>query len=131
MGFCFSEKTRASLDKIPLLCCCRTKPNPCRLASVHKRVGLLGSKKDNIGTAVSASFAAVNTFSWLSLHRKSFLVLSRGLSGVNNVATVLILEDNWLTSPKKEYKSVRLVGFGNCDIPSVMDSSTRYPSEDR
>ena len=51
-------------------------------------------------------------------------MLRRGLSGVNNVATVLILEDNWLTSPKKERKSVRLVGMGNCDIASVMDWST-------
>ena len=49
---------------MPLLsCCCRTKPSPSRLASVHKRVALLASKKDRIGVVVSASFAAVNASS--------------------------------------------------------------------
>ena len=61
------------------------KPSPCQLVSVHKRVGLLASKKEIIGAVVSASFAAAKALSWLSFHRKSFLVLRSGLSGVSIV----------------------------------------------
>ena len=37
--------------------CCRTNPSPCRLASVHRRVALLGSKNASVGADVSDCFA--------------------------------------------------------------------------
>ena len=53
----------------------------------------------------------------------SFLVLNRGLNGVKRVATALVLEDNWFTSPMKERSSVWLVGTGYFEMASVMDGS--------
>ena len=35
--------------------CCRTKPRPCLLASVHRRVGLLASKNERVGAVVRDS----------------------------------------------------------------------------
>ena len=43
----------------------------------------------NIGATVSASFAAVNAFSWLLLHGRKLFLVRIGLNGVNNVATML------------------------------------------
>ena len=73
---------------------------------------MLASKKDNTGTVVSTSFGAVNTFSLLLLHIKIFL---RDLSGVNNAATVLILEDNWLTTVVGRKK----LTFHNCNYDII------------
>ena len=56
---------------------------------------------------------------------KSFFVLTRGLRGVINGETVLVVADNWLANPKKDLRShVRLVGFGKFEIASVIDLST-------
>ena len=49
---------------VPGCCCCKTKPNPCRLASVHRRVGLLRLKYANVGTVVRCSFALLNACSF-------------------------------------------------------------------
>ena len=46
-------------------------------------------------------------------HRKSFLVLRSERSGMNNGDTVLVLEESWLTNPKNDRSSVRLMGVGN------------------
>ena len=42
-----------------------------------------------------------------------FFVLSKGRNGSKSCATVSILEDNWLTKPKKDRRSLRLAGVGN------------------
>ena len=61
---------------------------------------------------------------------KSFLVLSSGLSGAKSFATVLVLVDNWLTSPINDLRSVQVLGIGYLAIASVIDSSTWYPFAD-
>ena len=43
-------------------------------------------------------------------------------------AMCFVLETSWLTRPKKERRSVWLLGFGNCAIASVMLVPTEYPS---
>ena len=103
--------------------CCRTKPRPCLLASVHRRVGLLASKKASVGAVMRDSLAVENARSWSVDQMKSFFVLRRGRSGAKSAATVSVLAKSWLTSPKKERRSVRLVGVGNLAIASVNDWS--------
>ena len=58
----------------------------------------------------------------------SFRVLSSGCSGANTYAMSLVLEVGWLTRPKKEQKSVRLLGVGNCAMALVMSVLMEYPS---
>ena len=62
---------------------------------------------------------------------KSFFVLRSGRRGANKPATVGVLDDSWFTRPTNERRSERLVGMGNFEMASVMESSTRYPAADR
>ena len=81
-------------DQLSPCCCWRMYPSPCRLASVLRRVGLVMSKKDKTGCMVRDSLAVWKAVSWLGDHTNSFLVLNKGRSGANSVATALVLEDN-------------------------------------
>ena len=45
-------------DQVSPVCCCRTNPIPCRLVSVHRRVGLVGSKYASVGADTNDSFMA-------------------------------------------------------------------------
>ena len=92
--------------------CCSTKPSPCLLASVHKRVGLLMSKNDSCGGVVRDFLTWLRASSWEEDHRNSFLVLSKGLIGSRRVANVLVLDDNWFTRLRKDHNSERLMGVG-------------------
>ena len=65
---------------------------------------------------------------WSGNHRKSFLVLSNGHSGVSREAMVLVLHKSWLTKAKNNCRSVWLVGVGSSVMASVMELSTWYPS---
>ena len=47
-----------------------------------------------------------------------------GRRGASNEEIVLVEADNWLTNPKKDHSSVRLVGAGKLEIASVIDLST-------
>ena len=73
---------------------------------------------------MSCAFAAWNALSWLGDQMKSFFVLRRGRSGISKEETVLVEVDNWFTNPKKDRRSVRLVGVGKFEIASVIDLST-------
>jgi len=73
------------------VCCCNMKPGPCLLASVQRRVGLLMSKNDSCGGAVRDFLTLLRASSWVADHRKSFLVLNSGLSGLRRVANELVL----------------------------------------
>jgi len=53
-------------------------------------------------------------------HWKSFFVLSKGCSGVSSVEMVFVHADSWLTKPKKDRRSVQLVGVGNFEMASVI-----------
>ena len=103
--------------------CCKTKPRPCLLASVHRCVGRLGSKNERVGAVVSDSLAIRNAQSWSEDQRKSLFVLRRGWSSANRVAMESVLAESWFANPKKERRSVRLTGVGNLDIASVTDRS--------
>ena len=104
-------------------CCWRTNPTPCLLASVHNWVGFAISKYARVGTSTKCRLALVNALSCSNDHRNSFFVLSKGRNGSRSSATVAVLEDNWLTKPKKDRRSVRFVGAGNFDIASVTEES--------
>ena len=73
--------------------CCKTKPRPWRLASVHNLVSLLGSKNESIGAedrdCLTDSKASVDAAD----HRNSFLVLNKGLSGTSNPAMEGVQDD--------------------------------------
>ena len=88
------------------------------------RVFLLASKKARVGASVRDLLACANACSWPSVHMQLFFVLSKGRSGDITLATFSILDESWLTNPKKERRSDLLAGVGNCDIASVMDWST-------
>ena len=103
--------------------CCSTNPRPCLLASVHSCVGLHMSKNDKVGVDVSDSLAIQNAWSCSAVHRNSFLVLRRGRSGASRPATVSVHADSWLANPKKERRSVQLLGVGNLVVTSVMNGS--------
>ena len=62
---------------------------------------------------------------------KSFLMLSSGRRGANSGSMVSVQAESWLTNPKNERRSVRLVGVGNCSIASVIAGSVLYPSADK
>ena len=96
--------------------CCSTNPRPCRLASVHNHVGFSGSKKESVGADMSDCLA----WSSSGIH----LVLRRGRSGASSPEMAAVLATSWLTRPKKERISVRLVGVGKFAIASVIDWST-------
>ena len=61
-------------DQMPSCCCWRTKPRPWRLASVYRRVDLVGSKYDSVGADVSDSLTVRNAVSNSSDQMNSFLV---------------------------------------------------------
>ena len=95
------------------------------MASVHRRVSLLASKNERIGAIVSNPLAVLNAWSWSADQMKSFFVLRRGKSGATCrcMATASVLAESWFANPKKEQRSVRLVGVGNWEIASVIDWS--------
>jgi len=93
------------------------------LASVHNHVGFTISKYARVGTSTKCYLALVNALSCSDDHRNSFFVLSKGCNGSRSSATVAVLEDNWLTKPKKDQRSVQSVGTGNFDIASVIEES--------
>ena len=64
------------------------------------------------------AFTVVNAWSCSLDHVNSFFVLSSGRSGASSPATDAVLAESWLTRPKKERRSVRLVGVGKLDIAS-------------
>ena len=103
--------------------CCNTNPRPCRLASVQRRVGLSGSKKEIVGADVRDCFAVTKAWSRFGDQVNSFFVLSKGRSGASRPARVAVLAESWFARPKKERRSVRFVGVGNSDIASVIDWS--------
>ena len=86
-------------------------------------MGLVGSKNERVGADVSDCFAVVNAWSCSLDHVNSFFVLSSGRSGASSPATDAVLAESWLTRPKKDRRSVRLVGVGKLDIASVIDLS--------
>lgn len=69
----------------------KDKPRPWRLASVHRRVSLPGSKYDKMGADVSDFLTAASNSSFQAY---SCLVLKRGRNGDNNVAIVGVLADS-------------------------------------
>ena len=97
-----------------------TKPIPNVLTSVWRRVSLVVSKYARVGEEVSTFLAYAKASLWGCAHRNLFRVLSNGRSGANTFAMSLVLEESWLTRPKKERRSVRMLGVGNCAIASVM-----------
>ena len=103
--------------------CCNTNPRPCRLASVQRRVGLPGSKKEIVGTDVRDRFAVMNAWLRSGDQVNSFFVLNRGCSGANSPARVAVLAESWFARPKKARRSVRFAGVGNFEMASVMDWS--------
>ena len=74
--------------------CCKMNPRPCLLASVHRRVGLLASKKERVGAIVSDPLAVLNAWSWSADQMKSFFVLRRGRSGARCMATDSVLAES-------------------------------------
>ena len=50
-------------DHVSPVFCCRTNPRPCRLASVHRRVGLVGSKYDSVGADIRDAWKALSNSS--------------------------------------------------------------------
>ena len=60
-------------DHVSPVFCWRTNPRPCRLASVHRRVGLVGSKYDSVGADTRDAFTAWKALSNSSDQTKSFL----------------------------------------------------------
>ena len=58
-------------------------------------------------------------------------MLSSGRRGANSGAMVSVQAESWLTNPKNDRRSVRLVGVGNCSIASVIAGSVLYPSADK
>ena len=84
---------------------------------MHSRVGLVTLKNARVGALVSDSLAVSNAWLWLVVQTKSVFVLRRGRSG----ATVFVLIENWLASPKNDRRSVWLDGVGNLEIASVID----------
>ena len=105
-----------------------TNPIPNVLASVRRRVSLVVSRNANVGENVSAFFAFVKASSWGWAHRKSFRVLSSGLSGDNISAIFLVLDASWFTRPMKERRSVWLLGVGSCAMASMMSLLIEYPT---
>ena len=107
-------------------------PRPCLLASVHSCVGLRLSKNARTGLDVSISLAVRNAWLCSVDHINSFLVLRRGRSGANRLATASVLLDSWLANPKKERRSVQLLGVGNWSIALVIhvDGWILYPLSD-
>ena len=51
-------------------------------------------------------------------------MLRRDRRGECNEEIVLVEADNWLTNPKKDRRSVQLVGVGKLEMASVIDLST-------
>ena len=101
---------------------------PKVLVSVRRRVSFVVSKYAKVGEVISTFLACVKASSWGLPHRNSLQVLSSGRRGANVSTMSLVLEVSWLTRPKKERRSARLLGFGNCAIASVMSVLTEYPS---
>ena len=69
----------------------------------------------------------MNASSWVGVHTKSFRELSKRGSGASTVANSFVLKASWLTNPKKDLRSVRLLGVGNFDnfdIASVISLLT-------
>ena len=71
-------------------CCCRIKSTPCRLASVHRRVGLSASKNARVGAPVKCALALFNATSCSIDRTYSFFVL-------NNAIRVLLWCQCWMT----------------------------------
>ena len=46
-----------------------------------------------------------------------------GHNGSRSCATVSVLEDSWLTKPKKDRRSLRFAEVGNFESASVMEGS--------
>ena len=90
-------------------------------------VGLVISKNAKVGATVSCFLAALKALSCVEDHKKSFLLLRRGLSGASREEIVLMEADSWFANPKKERRSVGLFGVGKLEMASVMDLSTWYP----
>lgn len=90
-----------------------------------RKIRHLESKYDSTGGDDNDSFTDANAISWADSHTNSFLVLNRGRRGRNNRVILSVLCDNWLTKPKKECKSVQLLGLGNFWIVAVMAGSRR------
>ena len=112
-----------TMDQMPPCCCWRTKPRPWRLASVHRRVDLVGSKYDSVGADVSDSLTVRNAVSNSSDQMNSFLVLRSGRRGARRLATIAVVEESWLTSPTNDRRSVRLAGVGKLVMAWTMEGS--------
>ena len=112
-------------------CCWRTNPTPCLLASVQIRVGLAMSKNANVGALARCCLALDSACSWVVDQTNSFLELRRGCSGSKSSAILSVPAANWFARPKKDLRSVRVVGGGNLVITLVIAGSIRYPSIDK
>ena len=66
----------------------------------------------------------MNASLWTGVHTKSLWVLSKGHSGASIVVNSFVLDASWLTNPKNDLRSVRLLGIGNFDIASVISLLT-------
>ena len=83
-----SERNRDpawTMSQASACCCWRMKPSPCRLASVHRRVGLVGSEYARVGADVKAGSKS-------SDKTNSFLVRRSGRRVDSSVATVAVAE---------------------------------------
>ena len=83
-------------DQLSPVFCCRTKPSPCQLASVHKRVSLLWSKYDNTGADVNDFFTFMKAASNSLFQMYSFFVRRSGCDGTTRAAMLWLVY--WLTA---------------------------------
>ena len=96
-----------TMSQASACCCWRMKPSPWQLASVHRRVGLVGSKYARVAADVREALAALKTCSKSSDQTNSFLVRRSGHRGDSSVAMVAVavgwcrevsdgLNDQWI-----------------------------------